>query len=725
MEKLADIMIVEDSPTQAVKLQIVLEEAGYAVTVAENGKDALRVLESHLPDVIVTDIIMPDMNGYELCGAIKADERLKHIPVILLTSLSDPEDVLGGLEYGADNFITKPYTKEFLLSRIDYVLINKKMREHQPESIGLSIYFGGRQHIINSNKAQILDLFFSSFENAVHKNKELESTLRDLKIAQKELEKAKQVAEAAARAKADFLATMSHEIRTPMNGIIGMAELLKDTPLNEEQVDFLKIIQDSGENLLTIINDILDFSKIESGKLEIEHIPVNLLESVEGVVDLLGADAKEKEIELIHFVFPDVPPVVLGDPVRLRQVIINLVNNAIKFTSEGEVLVAVKRMEKDESGKIKLRFSVKDTGVGIPEDKIGSLFSAFSQIDTSTTRKYGGTGLGLAISKRLVELMGGEIWVESVWGKGSTFHFTITTEEAVDADWKLATHFGVKIPQLKNLNVLIVDDNITNRKILTLQCRKWGLIVHSVENHADTMEKLGDGISFDLILLDMCLPERAGIDIAREIRKKDQEVPIVLLSSIDKPADIDVSGKLFSAFLAKPIKQKHLFRAIMNTVAVSEGPQAKQQVEGKGKASVAPEGKVDSNFALQYPFKILLAEDNVINQKLAEKIMSKMGYEITIVDNGEEAVEHVKDGDYNLVLMDCQMPKMDGYEATREIRKMQGDRKNIPVVAMTANAMEGDKEKCLQAGMSDYISKPIKIRDVQDVLAKWYSIVNS
>ena len=719
MEHNANIMIVEDSPTQAIKLQIILEEAGYTVSVAENGKGALDALENSIPDVIITDIIMPDMNGYELCGAIKGDKRFKNIPVILLTSLSDPKDVLGGLEYGADNFITKPYTKEFLLSRLDYVLINKKMREQQPESIGLSIFFGGKQHIINSDKAQILDLFFSSFQNAVHKNKELEATLKDLKVAQKELVEAKLIAESAAHAKADFLATMSHEIRTPMNGVIGMTELLKDTPMNEEQLEFLQIIQDSGENLLTIINDILDFSKIESGKLELERIPINLLENIEGVVDLLSAKTKEKNLELIHYIFPDVPPMIIGDPVRIRQIIINLVNNAIKFTSKGEILIAVKLLEKDKNGKIKLRFSVKDTGIGIPEDKIDSLFSAFSQVDTSTTRKYGGTGLGLAISKRLVEIMGGEIWVESEAGKGSTFHFTIITEESTEANWNLATHFGIKIPQLKNMNVLIVDDNATNRNILTLQCRKWGLVVHSTEDHTAAIAKMKSDISFNLVLLDMCLPEKTGIDIATEIRKIDQKVPIILLSSIDKPDGIEFPGKLFSAFLPKPIKQKNLFKTIMKAVSKPEDSIIKKDDK---KTEINYKSKINSDFALEYPFKILIAEDNIINQKLADKVMAKMGYKITIVNNGIEAVEYVKTGNYNLVLMDCQMPEMDGYDATGEIRKMQGDIKNIPIIAMTANAMEGDKEKCLQAGMSDYISKPIKIQNIQDILKKWYSL---
>jgi len=715
MENLAHILIVEDSPTQAVKLQFILEESGYTVTVATNGQDALSSLKESRPDVIITDIIMPDMNGYELCAAIKADKEFKKIPVILLTSLSDPKDVIGGLEYGADNFITKPYTKDFLLSRVDYVLINKKMREQQPESIGLSIYFAGKQHIINSDKAQILDLFFSSFENAVHKNKELEITLKNLKFAKKELEKAKQVAECAAHAKADFLATMSHEIRTPMNGVIGMTELLKDTLLNEEQLGFLQVIQDSGENLLTIINDILDFSKIESGKIEIENIPVELLSNIEGSVDLLTAKAKEKNLELLHFIFPEVPSIILGDPVRIRQILINLVNNAIKFTPEGEILITVRQVSNNDNSKIKLQFSVKDTGIGIPQNRIDSLFTAFSQVDASTTRKYGGTGLGLAISKRLVELMGGELWVESVEGEGSTFHFTIVTEVSNEVEWQLATHFGTKIPQLENLNVMIVDDNATNRKILSLQCQKWGLIVHAVENHTEAINKMQSDIKFDLVLLDMCLPNRSGIDIAEGIREISKDIPIILLSSIDKPVNVDFSGKLFSSFLSKPIKQKYLFKSILDVLSEPGRNHPKKE----NKVTSDFKGKINTDFAVTYPFKILLVEDNLINQKLATKVLSKMGYSVSIANNGIEAVELVKTGEYNMVLMDCQMPEMDGYDATNQIRKMSPEIKKIPIIAMTANAMEGDREKCLNAGMSDYISKPIKIQNLQDVLVRW------
>ena len=373
MEKKTEILVVEDSFTQALLIQAVLEEADYRVGLAKNGLEALNYLKGRKPDLVVSDIIMPEMDGYEMCRHIKADDTLKHIPVMLLTSLSDPEDVIRGLECGADNFITKPYKESFLLARIETILANRELRKKSPKGQGVEVIFGGKEYNIKSDRFQILDLLFSSFENAVQKNQELETAIENLQRTQEALADAKEVAEKANRAKSLFLANMSHDIRTPMNGIIGMTDLCLETTLDEEQREYLNMVRMSADSLLPLLNDILDFSKIEGNMLELENIDFNLRDHLEDILKTLALLAHKKGLELACRIENDVPVALVGDPRRLRQVIVNLIGNAVKFTSEGEILLGVTKIsESDDS--VTLHFSIRDTGIGIPPEKQKTIF---------------------------------------------------------------------------------------------------------------------------------------------------------------------------------------------------------------------------------------------------------------------------------------------------------------------------------------------------------------
>jgi len=529
-----------------------------------------------------------------------------------------------------------------------------------------------------------------------------------------ELVLAKDHALDAARSKADFLANMSHEIRTPMNGVIGMTGLILDTEITDDQKDMLETIRSCGDQLLTLINDILDFSKIESGKMALEEIDFNLRSVIEDMGDIFGARYQERGVELLCMVHSSLPVCLKGDPSRLRQVLTNLLGNALKFTAEGEVQLSVNVVEERE-GEVQLAIAVRDTGIGIPTDRLESLFEAFTQVDASTTRKFGGTGLGLSISGKLARLMGGEIVVTSVEGEGSTFTVNIpfrTQAEPVEL-------FAADEAVLKGMRVAVLDDNATNRKILAHQLESWGCSQTSFSTPKDAIAKLTnrcrDDETPDLVLLDYLMDDMNGLEVCRALREEEhmKDVPIMLLTSVsfggrkEELASAGASGQL-----TKPIKLSQLKKHILTVLGLGKSaPGSPQRVVLEGQAADPIEPKQS---------RILLVEDNAINQRIGVALLKKAGYKCEIANDGQEAVDTVSKMPFDLILMDCQMPVLDGYEATQVIRRREARTGGfIPIIAMTANAMEGDREKCLAAGMDDYITKPVVSEQLYEKLAFW------
>jgi two-component system, sensor histidine kinase and response regulator len=666
------------------------------VPTAEREHLYIRTILENIPDVIY----FKDRESRFIAASRSAAE--KH--GLKLPDLIGKSD----FELFANSFASVGKTEEQQVIETGLPIISKLVKETWPD--GRETWSLNSKMPLRDEGGRIIGIF------GIGKD------VTQLKKTETELSKARDAALESSRTKGEFLANMSHEIRTPMNGVIGMTGLLLDTELTPIQREFSETIRNSADSLLTIINDILDFSKIEAGKLAFELLDFDLVETVEGALDMFAERARFKSIELACQIPGDIPRRLRGDPGRLRQVITNLVGNAIKFTETGEVVLRVAR-EKETETHVEIGFSIKDTGVGIPLEVQEKLFQAFTQADTSTTRKFGGTGLGLAISKQLVEMMGGQIGVRSEPGKGSTFWFSARFEKQSGT---AESSPSIYVRDLFDLRVLVVDDNATNRQILRHQLFAWKMQKGSAAGGFEALELLRAAVAdkkpYDLALLDMQMPEMDGMTLARTI-KADPSISstrlIILTSMGYMHTQEELKAAGIAAYLIKPVKQSKLFDCLVNVLGHADTERAL----GESAEDLTP-ASVTADLIHLRNARILIAEDNIVNQKVAVAQLKKLGFTVDAVANGNEVLSSLKEIPYDIIFMDCQMPEMDGYEASRLIRQAEraenaNGKAPVHIVAMTANAMAGEREKCLAAGMDDYLSKPVRGSELQAALVRW------
>ena len=811
------ILIADDEPVSRILLRNMLEGLGYQVDIAEDGLKALDLFKNSDVKMLITDWVMPGMDGLDLCMKIRQLNTEYYVYIIIITAKGNKEDTIKGLEAGADDFIIKPFNLEEVKARVragqriiqledDYRKANKRLeatnleleasnrRSKQMAFEAKNAYMELNQifntsadgmwvidndfNVLRINE-RLLEYVGMDREAAVSSKcyhvfsgplchgpdcpmirlrngeprvecdieKEIEDdikipfivtavpllkvhgglsgivvNLKDISARKRieTLEKAKIKAEASNMAKSQFLANMSHEIRTPLSGIIGMTELIMDTRLDSHQQDIMTTVVSDAKALIEIINDILDFSKMEAGKLDFEEISFDLKSLLEDVGKRFKYGAEKKGLKFISNLAPDVPIRLIGDPGRLRQILNNLLGNALKFTDDGEIRIETELIE-EMNDRVKLRFIVKDTGIGIPKDKQSFIFESFTQEDGSTTRKYGGTGLGTTISKQLAEYMGGEIGLDSEKGKGSTFWFTAIFDRQFDhEDGSTFT-----IADLKGKNALVVDDNPAAQSVIKEYLQSWGCRPIGVGSGEEALAVLSKSISLnklpDLILTDLQMPGMDGFDLAKEIRtiKPLEKVPIILLTSVGKRGDgkqcrdIGIEG-----YLGKPVQKDELRKVIEWSLGFSLNEAGSFETQLITRHTLAESERQG--------FRILLVEDYPTNQRVAMTHLREVGYQVHLAENGQQALDAFSNNEYDLILMDIQMPVMGGFEATKAIRNLESEMKKekdsairVPIIAMTAHAMRGYREMCLEAGMDDYISKPLMRRDFLAIVDKW------